>query len=57
MLLKPEEHEEAVTVTYAMHGEPSEKVPKDALCCVCENKFSDHTLEMHRECVAKVRPK
>ena len=31
------------------------KIPDDTLCRVCEKKFSEHTVEMHKACARKQR--
>jgi len=50
------EYEESVTVDFTIKGaDPNAKMDPDALCAVCEKKFSEHTIEMHKTCASDQR--
>jgi hypothetical protein len=53
------EYEGSVTVHYRNKetGEiySGNEIPDDSPCAICEKKFSEHTVEMHKACARKQR--
>jgi hypothetical protein len=53
-----EEYEESFDIGFRTEsGETysGNKMPDDSLCAICEKKFSEHTVEMHKACARRQR--